>query len=66
MQSEEWPFAWFCEEMFRNLFNPCWEVCDRERHIMQLKLILVHVLSASHFSLALLIDYRFVMEQLQP
>lgn len=25
-QSEEWPFTWFCEEMFRNLFNPSWEV----------------------------------------
>ena len=25
-QSEEWPFSWFCEEMFRNLFNPSWEV----------------------------------------
>ena len=25
-QSEEWPLNWFCEEMFRNLFNPSWEV----------------------------------------
>lgn len=26
IQSEEWPFSWFCEEMFHNLFNPAWEV----------------------------------------
>ena len=25
-QSDEWPFSWFCEEMFRNLINPAWEV----------------------------------------
>ena len=26
LQSEEWPLNWFCEEMFRYLFNPSWEV----------------------------------------
>ena len=26
LQSEEWPLNWFCEEMFRNLINPAWEV----------------------------------------
>ncbi|XP_064406197.1 TATA-binding protein-associated factor 172-like [Halichondria panicea] len=25
-ESEEWPFTWFCVEMFRNLFNPAWEI----------------------------------------
>jgi TATA-binding protein-associated factor len=24
--SEEWPFTWFCQEMFHLLFNPQWEV----------------------------------------
>lgn len=24
-ESNEWPFTWFCEEMFHQLFNPQWE-----------------------------------------
>ncbi|XP_019852330.1 PREDICTED: TATA-binding protein-associated factor 172 isoform X2 [Amphimedon queenslandica] len=25
-ESDEWPFTWFCEFMFQQLFNPQWEV----------------------------------------
>lgn len=53
-QSEEWPFAWFCEEMFRNLFNPSWEVSPETVTYLSLVCLFVCI-SVYFFSVCLFV-----------
>ena len=64
LQSEEWPLNWFCEEMFRNLINPSWEVkYSAVFNITHLHLHIILVI-LMHIAVRCFVDmFRCVMEQ---